>query len=499
MRVFEDWYSNTDTRTSVRWAFLQIGFALGTRASRFETANARLDLAKGGSSYLANAQTVIPDLVTHDDDLLGLQTLLGIVILLQNRSDQKPGSAILASAMRLVHRLELNSGSPDRRWSSSEALQRYRVFWIAYMLDKVRFQVYLLLTDLSAQETSLRVKTPSFQFDNDIDIPLPPMFSEDGVGLLSTVDGRNVLNYFRLRVELAYIHGIIYDLLYSARASRTDEQERNRRVAHIQTKLDKWYERIPVVFQMDHVASVVGPAELVQVTRMHHSFLIAKVMAHGFYSRDAAWIRGNKPQSSITIDDLVLTQDHFGAARGNIGQNPPSKQGWEELVYISRGCMKLFHATSQIESLIWSVVSSKWSRHELTCLTFRQCGCGHSSALMILLANMFLNPNHSFVELDRHLCNKSIDLFDDAIKTTNDKAFAAVRKIVKELARMADEVTVPGELQSDPSDSNQNFFDAGPTTAFESQDWSFNPFEELAWIPFEEFGVNEPDQRFHSG
>ena len=64
---------------------------------------------------------------------------------------------------------------------------------------------------------------------------------------------------------------------------------------------------------------------------------------------------------------------------------------------------------------------------------------------------------------------------------------------------MADEVTVPGELQSDPSDSNQNFFDAGPTTAFESQDWSFNPFEELAWIPFEEFGVNEPDQRFHSG
>ena len=138
MQVFEDWYGDTATRTSVRWAFLQIGLALGVRASRFEASNVELDSTRRKNSYLANAQSVLPDLVTHDEDLLGLQTLLGIVILLQNRSDQKPGSAILASAMRLVHRLELHAGSPDRRWSSSDALQRYRVFWIAYMLDKVR-------------------------------------------------------------------------------------------------------------------------------------------------------------------------------------------------------------------------------------------------------------------------------------------------------------------------------------------------------------------------
>jgi hypothetical protein len=138
MQVFEDWYGNTATRTSVRWAFLQIGLALGVRASRFETRNVKFGPPSRTNSYLSNAQSVLPDLVTHDEDLLGLQTLLGIVILLQNRSDQKPGSAILASAMRLVHRLELHAGSPDRRWSSSEALQRYRVFWIAYMLDKVR-------------------------------------------------------------------------------------------------------------------------------------------------------------------------------------------------------------------------------------------------------------------------------------------------------------------------------------------------------------------------
>jgi hypothetical protein len=113
---------------------------------------------------------------------------------------------------------------------------------------------------------------------------------------------------------------------------------------------------------------------------------------------------------------------------------------------------------------------------------------------MILLANMFLNPNHSFVELDRHLCNKSIDLFDDTIKTTNDKAFAAVRKIVKELARMADEVTVPSDAQNEKSASNQNIFDVHETAAFESQDWIFDPFEERTWISFDDFNMDDLQQ-----
>ena len=115
---------------------------------------------------------------------------------------------------------------------------------------------------------------------------------------------------------------------------------------------------------------------------------------------------------------------------------------------------------------------------------------------MILLANMFLNPNHSFVELDRHLCNKSIDLFDDTVKTTNDKAFAAVRKIVKELSRMADEVTIPNEAQSEKSASHQNIFDIGETAAFELQNWIFDPFEERNWDSFGDFSVDEPERAF---
>lgn len=121
----------------------------------------------------------------------------------------------------------------------------------------------------------------------------------------------------------------------------------------IQAKLDNWYERIPVLFHIDHLLSTVGPIELILVTKMHHGYLIAKVMAHGFYSKDAKWIQGESSSDTITINDLVLTQDKFGAARGNTSQDPPSPLGWQELVQLSRAFIKLFHAANQIESVIW--------------------------------------------------------------------------------------------------------------------------------------------------
>jgi hypothetical protein len=161
------------------------------------------------------------------------------------------------------------------------------------------------------------------------------------------------MNLFRLRIELAHIQGIIYDLLYSNCAARIDEPERNRRVAQVQAKLDKWYERIPAVFCIDHVSSNVGPIELIQITKMHNGYLLSKVTAHGFYSRDADWIKGTGSPSTITMDDLVVTQYQFGAARGSTNQSPPSPSGWQELLQISRGYMKLFHTANEVGDLMW--------------------------------------------------------------------------------------------------------------------------------------------------
>jgi hypothetical protein len=138
MRLLKDWYTDPTTHCPARWAAIQVVLALGLRTPSCDGKRIGLEAAKKANVYLNNALSVLPDLATRDEDLLGLQTLLGIIFLPQNRSDQKPASAIIASAMRLAHRLGLHSSMPGRQYSSEESLKRSRVFWIAYALDKVR-------------------------------------------------------------------------------------------------------------------------------------------------------------------------------------------------------------------------------------------------------------------------------------------------------------------------------------------------------------------------
>ena len=197
------------------------------------------------------------------------------------------------------------------------------------------------------------MKTPSFQADHDINQPLPPEAPSDDCGVLRSLDRCHTVNLFRLRVELAHIQGKTYDLLYSNRAASIDNSERQQRTAEVQAKLSLWYERIPSVFRIDDVVSSVGPNELVQMTKLFHQYLLTLFMAHGLYSEAAEWVKRIGAVSSVTTSDIATTQDRFGSVRSSNNQSPPSPSGWDQLVSVSRGCMKLFHLATEIECLAW--------------------------------------------------------------------------------------------------------------------------------------------------
>jgi hypothetical protein len=203
------------------------------------------------------------------------------------------------------------------------------------------------------QEISLRVKIPSVQLDEDIDLPLPSVNSPDGAGLIYTQDGHYRVNLLRLRVELAHIHGRIYDLLYSNRSCAVDRLERRRSVIQIQTKLDTWYEGIPLAFRIEHLSSIGCRRKLLEMTKIYHGYLLAHVMAHGFYSNDAEWLKYISAISTIMMSDVTITQNHLGTARSINIEEPPSPLGWDKLVHISRGWIKLFHIATKIECLAW--------------------------------------------------------------------------------------------------------------------------------------------------
>jgi hypothetical protein len=84
---------------------------------------------------MSNVQSVTTELMAWSGDILGLQVLLGMVILFQGTTNPQLAIVLIGSAIRLAQSM----GLPSTRASDdpNESAQRRRVFWIAYILDKV--------------------------------------------------------------------------------------------------------------------------------------------------------------------------------------------------------------------------------------------------------------------------------------------------------------------------------------------------------------------------
>ncbi|RGP72147.1 hypothetical protein FLONG3_6870 [Fusarium longipes] len=398
MKILRSWYNQPNTRTRARWAAIQCVMAIGYRTPQLSLTDSQAVHIEKADQCLRNVQSVVSELVTRESDLLGVQILLGIVMLFQNSRDPKPASVLIGTALRLAHRLRLHSQEAAMNFPAAEAEHRSRVFWIAYVLDK---------------DIGLRANTPSCQNDDDIDIALPTLAPLDSAGLIWTQNGQVHFNYHRRRVELAYIEGKVYDLLHSNRASRITPQERQRRVERLQSMIDQWYERIPQAFHIENVAATVGPSQLVQMTKMHHAFLLTEVMIHGIYSYNKDWQRRISSFGRETISG--------GDQNGGKKEQAPLPEGWNQCVDVSRGCMKLFQEATPTECLVW------------------QCSYSHFSALIVLLANMILNPGHTSIHTDQHISIKALDLFDKLLKIVDDEAFRALRSVVGDLSQRAQE------------------------------------------------------------
>lgn len=137
MRMLHSWYSQRGSHDRATWAAIQIVMALGYRTPKLGTAETAQLQTQKANLCLKNAQSVVSELVTREEDLLGIQILLGIVILFQNSRDPKPASVIIGTAVRLAHRLQLHVNQSYQHLTVEEAEQRSRVLWITYSLDKV--------------------------------------------------------------------------------------------------------------------------------------------------------------------------------------------------------------------------------------------------------------------------------------------------------------------------------------------------------------------------
>ena len=87
--------------------------------------------------YFRNCERLLNDLVTRDEDTLGVQVLLALVVLHLANGDAKSAAMLISAAMRLAHSLQMHTRTSDDSFPLHEAQQRHNIFWICYIMDKV--------------------------------------------------------------------------------------------------------------------------------------------------------------------------------------------------------------------------------------------------------------------------------------------------------------------------------------------------------------------------
>ncbi|KAH8647759.1 fungal-specific transcription factor domain-containing protein [Xylariales sp. PMI_506] len=419
MALVTGWYGRSQKRDKVIWANILAVIALGlqSQATSEQILSPSQIKDRDWLDYcMRNAQSVIPELLVRDVDLLGIQTILALALVFENACDLRPARTLVASAVTISHRMQLHSTDATEYHNAEETQERSRVFWILYVLDK---------------GLSMRTKTPPMLLDSDIDLDFPPRVFPDGTGIVYTTDGNHEMNIFHLRVELASIKGKIYYLLYSGRARKIQMSEQKTRVDNLQRMLDRWYEKVPAVFRIGDATSTVSATNLVHMTNLHHIYMLCHFWIHGLYSYKAEWLQRASSLSRAAINEFAVATQGPGFTLCTRISHAPQEIGWQRCVDISRDSLALFQSTNPTKSMIW------------------QSSGPHLSALVILLANMLIFPGHTSASTDLVVVTESIQLFDRLVDVLQSSAYEPLNRVVNHLYN--DAKTAIGGIQMDPA------------------------------------------------
>ncbi len=321
--MVKKWYQHPKNRDPVTWAAINVVLALALRLEHPDKQNSVGSITE----HVNNARSVLTEVVMGDTALINVQVLVGLVLLFQGARDLWPPTVLIATALRLAHRLGLHTRRSSARLDACVALQRSRVFWMAYILDR---------------DLSMRTRQAPVQLEADIDLDLPADEPDDDhAGYVFKANSRSKMNVFRARVQLARIQGRVYDYLYSEQARNSSAEERTHNMESIRAMLEVWSAQVP----SDFSPSVLLDESALRLSRffcvLYSTRLICLFLISHTHSWNSKWVNrlqdyGRKAAAGETIPTTLL---------------PP---GWQTLVDESRSFMSLFMSIPQKDSaVIW--------------------------------------------------------------------------------------------------------------------------------------------------
>lgn len=322
VKTVHNWYHSPSQRTSTTWASIYIAMALAQYQAS-QPPHAEVSVV----DCLRKAQSVLSEIIISDAELTNVQVVLGLVLLFIGSPDPRPSTVLLATAMKLVHTMRLHRRDGYHGLPDSELLQRRRVFWIAYILDR---------------EISLRMRQPPIQHDSEIDVDLPSETADaDGAGFITAMWSQETFNFFRARVKLAEIQGQVYDCVYSVAAQHMSPEMQAIKALEVRQAMRDWQGMIPLDFSaevLSHDSTTILPQYFCQ---LYSSYVACLGQLCQATSMDPPWV------------EALLSYARTAAA-GTPCEPPKVPEGWDTLVDASRSMMNLFMSVQHKEpAFIW--------------------------------------------------------------------------------------------------------------------------------------------------
>ncbi|KAL4955756.1 fungal-specific transcription factor domain-containing protein [Aspergillus filifer] len=280
------------------------------------------------AQYLNRAQADLTEIIMGEAKTLSVQILLGLAMVFQGTRNLKPAAMITAIALRLAHELGLHSRRHSEGLNPSAILERNRVFWIAYIIDR---------------DISMRTGQPPIQADTDIDIEVPPVDPEDGAGVVFTADAdhSSPFNFFRARMQLARIQGKVHESMYSVHAQSLDGHQRAENLAELCHSLDNWASQIPAQFRSNAVLRTCGPDSLRSFGILYSTHLSCRALICRAHAMETPWLQSLQEFGGKSLQRRITEPVWL-------------PQGWKVLVNESREYMRLFMGVERKDrAFIW--------------------------------------------------------------------------------------------------------------------------------------------------
>ncbi|KAI1749001.1 hypothetical protein F4782DRAFT_515349 [Xylaria castorea] len=374
LTAVKDWYYKPHTREPAVWAMINVVLAL----AHHNGYSGRKSRSINDTTYIKNAQSVLTDAIAHETSLTHVQVLIGLSMLFRTANEPTPAVVLIATAIRLAQKLGLHRKNPDQH-DSALCMQRERVFWIAYIVDR----------SISAQTAISPV-----QRDRDIDLDLPPLepVDDDLAGFVVSSDGHTKFNFLRASIQMARIQGLVHEFIYSVPGQNCSPTQKAQNIRLVHQELDAWTTQVPPEFhpttlQYSGSSEVLRHFCMVYSARLsRRTFISYGTVADSYhYSK---WVEHlqNYGESLAAGQVISLTQD---------------QQDWLTLVDESRDFLKLFLA-----------VKSRDAIFTMTTL------CAYVTSLICLVSNNMFNTQSDMSLLDDNLIETAISPLGDIVKHT---------------------------------------------------------------------------------